>query len=72
MQKGCQPPQLPRFPLKVDVRIDRDVINMVETAVKEFGRLDYAANVAGVSCLAYSSLHRSRYGADGRDACSYR
>ncbi|KAK0232623.1 hypothetical protein IW262DRAFT_1451098 [Armillaria fumosa] len=36
------------LPFKVDVRIDRDVIDIVETAVKEFGRLDYAANVAGI------------------------
>ncbi|PBK64242.1 oxidoreductase [Armillaria solidipes] len=47
-KKVASHPNFRVLPLKVDVRIDRDVINMVETAVKEFGRLDYAANVAGI------------------------
>lgn len=57
--EGCKKvavhPNFRILPFKVDVRTDRDVINMVETAVKEFGRLDYAANVAGISCSATSS-----------------
>lgn len=35
-------------PVKVDVRIEEEVIAMVDTVVSEFGRLDYCANVAGV------------------------
>lgn len=44
---------------KVDVRDEEDVIAMVNAAVKEFGRLDYAANVAGVSEFLYTA-HRSK------------
>lgn len=42
-------------PVKVDVRVEEEVIAMVDTVVKEFGRLDYAANVAGVSTLSTST-----------------
>lgn len=40
--------QVDAFYLHVDVSLENDVQAMIETAVKRWGRLDYAANVAGI------------------------
>lgn len=37
--------------IQTDVTSEESVVSMVEAAVRAFGRIDYASNIAGVSCI---------------------
>jgi len=43
-------PSVGRLEIKVDVSDPTSVDAMVKTTIEKFGKLDYAANVAGISC----------------------
>ncbi|KAL9594175.1 MAG: hypothetical protein Q9179_005513 [Wetmoreana sp. 5 TL-2023] len=48
--------------IKVDVTAEKDVDDMVESAVKEFGRIDYGVNCAGeCRCVPIPDLSPSRF-----------
>ena len=55
-KKNASHAQFRAVPKKVDVTKEDDVVAMVQDAVTEFGRLDYAANVAGVCILSQSII----------------
>ncbi|KAL8702747.1 MAG: hypothetical protein Q9201_004086 [Fulgogasparrea decipioides] len=45
--------------IKVDVTAEKDVDDMVESAVKEFGRIDYGVNCAGIGARTPASIAES-------------
>ena len=44
-------PKFQAIAVAVDVTKEEEVITMVRKAVETFGRIDYAANIAGVSSI---------------------
>lgn len=46
--------------VKVDVTDTESVQSLIATTVKEFGRIDYAVNSAGVKSYLYALLSRGR------------
>lgn len=58
-EKYATNPQYRAVSIKVDVAIPESVQAMVDFTVKEFGRIDYSVNSAGVSANIFFSLANS-------------
>ncbi|KAI4152524.1 MAG: hypothetical protein L6R39_001783 [Caloplaca ligustica] len=55
----CTHPEYLPLALQIDVTVEKDVDQMVETAVSEFGRIDYGVNCAGIGVRTPASISES-------------